>query len=134
MEKKKKEVAFRNKHFCAAEALEGIVMQLFLLEVRKRCFAPSIIWLHDGFGVLSAAEKHVRSVSVAILAQADWSRAGEASTSFSTMDDILRLMEGLRRDELVWLNTYLTERLRTLPPSAVPLPCLQAAQKHLWQA
>ena len=44
-------------------------MQLFLLEVRKRCVAPSIIWLHDGFwidkqvadGVLLAAEKYVRS-------------------------------------------------------------------------
>ena len=47
-----------------------IVMQLFLLEVRKRCFAPSILWLHDGFwidkqvddGVLVAAERHVRSL------------------------------------------------------------------------
>ena len=28
------------------------------------------------------------------------------------MDTILRLLEGLRRDELVWLNTYLTGRLR----------------------
>ena len=33
-----------------------------------------------------------------------------------TMDAILRLLEGLRRDELVWLNTYLTGRLRALPP------------------
>ena len=32
------------------------------------------------------------------------------------MDAILRLLEGLRRDELVWLNTYLTGRLRALPP------------------
>ena len=64
------EVAFRNRHFYAAEAIEGIVMQLFLLEVRKRCFTPSIIWLHDGFWidkqvddrVLAAAEKHVRSL------------------------------------------------------------------------
>ena len=64
------EVEFRNRHFYAAEAMEGIVMQLFLLEVRKRCFAPSIIWLHDGFwigkevdnGVLAAAERHVRSL------------------------------------------------------------------------
>ena len=60
----------RNRHFFAAEAMESIVMQLFLLEVRKRCFAPSIIWLHDGFwidrkvddGVLFAAERHVRSL------------------------------------------------------------------------
>ena len=32
------------------------------------------------------------------------------------MDAVLRLLEGLRRDELVWLNTYLTGRLRALPP------------------
>ena len=52
------------------EAIEGIVTQLFLLEVRKRCFAPSIIWLHDGFWidkhvdneVLFAAEKHVKTL------------------------------------------------------------------------
>ena len=52
------------------EAIESIVMQLFLLEVRKRCFAPSIIWLHDGFWidkhvdneVLFAAEKHVKTL------------------------------------------------------------------------
>ena len=38
-----------------------------------------------------------------------------------SMDTILRLLEGLRRDELVWLNTYLTGRLRAMPPpSAVP--------------
>ena len=63
------EVEYRNRHFYATEAMEGIVMQLFLLEVRKRCVAPSIIWLHDGFwidkqvadGVLVAAEKYVRS-------------------------------------------------------------------------
>ena len=64
------EVGFRNRHFYAVEAVEGIVMQLFLLEVRKRCFAPSILWLHDGFwidkqvddGILAAAERHVRSL------------------------------------------------------------------------
>ena len=63
------EVEYRNRHFYATEAMEGIVMQLFLLEVRKRCFAPSIIWLHDGFWidkqvadeVLLAAEKYARS-------------------------------------------------------------------------
>ena len=63
------EVEYRNRHFYATEAMEGIVMQLFLLEVRKRCVAPSIIWLHDGFwidkqvadGVLLAAEKYVRT-------------------------------------------------------------------------
>ena len=41
-----------------------------------------------------------------------------------TMDAVLRLLEGLRRDELVWLNTYLTGRLRALPPpttAAVPV-------------
>ena len=40
------DVAFRNRSFFAAEAIEGIVLQLFLLEVRKRCYAPSIIWTH----------------------------------------------------------------------------------------
>ena len=44
------EVDYRNRHFYATEAMEGIVMQLFLLEVRKRCFAPSIIWLQDRQG------------------------------------------------------------------------------------
>ena len=34
----------------------------------------------------------------------------------AAVDAILRLLEGLRRDELVWLNTYLTGRLRALPP------------------
>ena len=64
------EVEYRNRPFYATEAMEGIVVQLFLLEVRKRCFAPSIIWLHDGFwidkqvddGVLVAAERYVRSL------------------------------------------------------------------------
>ena len=52
----------------AAEAIEAIFMQLFLLEVRKRTDIPSIIWLHDGLWigsevddqVLFAAERHVR--------------------------------------------------------------------------
>ena len=35
-----------------------------------------------------------------------------------SMDTILRLLEGLRRDEIVWLNTYLTGRLRAIPPPA----------------
>ena len=64
------DVAFRNRSFFAMEAIESIVMQLFLLEVRKRCLAPSIIWLHDGFWidkhvdneVLFAAEKHVKTL------------------------------------------------------------------------
>ena len=34
------------------------------------------------------------------------------------MDTILRLLEGLRRDEIAWLNTYLTGRLRAMPPPA----------------
>ena len=55
---------------------------------------------------------------------------------FFTMDTILRLLEGLRRDELVWLNTYLTGRLRALPPPATATtpvqlpstpPCTDAA-------
>ena len=37
------------------------------------------------------------------------------------MDTILRLLEGLRRDELVWLNTYLTGRLRAMPPLLLQL-------------
>ncbi len=45
------EAASRNKHFFAVEAIEGIVMQLFLIEVRKRRVAPSILWLHDGFWI-----------------------------------------------------------------------------------
>ena len=64
------DVAFRNRSFFAAEAIEGIVMQLFLLEVRKRCYAPSIIWLHDGFWidkhidneVFFAAERHIKTL------------------------------------------------------------------------
>ena len=53
--------------------------------------------------------------------------AGEASTSFSNiMDNILRGLEDLSRQELVWLNTYLAGRLRALPPENVqqvhPLP------------
>ena len=58
----------KNKNYFAAGAVESIVMQLFLLEVRERCVAPSVLWLHDGFWidksvgdeVLYAAEWHVR--------------------------------------------------------------------------
>ena len=61
------DVEFRNRHFFAVEAVEGIVMQLFLIEVRKCCVAPSILWLHDGFwtdkgvedDIIFAAEGHV---------------------------------------------------------------------------
>ena len=64
------DVAFRNQSFFAAEAIEGIVMQLFLLEVRKRCYTPSIIWLHDGFWidkhiedeVFFVADRHVKAL------------------------------------------------------------------------
>ena len=47
------------------------------------------------------------------------SYAGEASTSLHLliMDSILRQLEGLSRNELVWLSTYLTGRLRALPPT-----------------
>ena len=45
---------------------------------------------------------------------------------FFTMDTILRLLEGLRRDELVWLNTYLTGRLRALPPPATATTPVQS--------
>ena len=42
---------------------------------------------------------------------------GRSPPAYShTMDTILRLLEGLRRDEIVWLNTYLTGRLRAMPP------------------
>ena len=64
----KVEALAKNRHFFAAEAIEAIFMQLFLLEVRKRTDIPSIIWLHDGVWigrevddqVLYAAERHVR--------------------------------------------------------------------------
>ena len=64
----KVEALAKNRHFFAAEAIEAIFMQLFLLEVRKRTDIPSIIWLHDGLWigsevddqVLFAAERHVR--------------------------------------------------------------------------
>ena len=63
----KVEALAKNRHFFAAEAIEAIFMQLFLLEVRKRTGIPSIIWLHDGLWigsevddqVLFAAERHV---------------------------------------------------------------------------
>ena len=62
------EALAKNRHFFAAEAIEAIFMQLFLLEVRKRTDTPSIIWLHDGLWIgrevddqiLHAAECHVR--------------------------------------------------------------------------
>ena len=64
----KVEALAKNRHFFAAEGIEAIFMQLFLLEVRKRTDIPSIIWLHDGLWigsevgdqVLYAAERHVR--------------------------------------------------------------------------
>ena len=64
----KVEALAKNRHFFAAETIEAIFMQLFLLEVRKRTDIPSIIWLHDGLWigcevddqVLYAAERHVR--------------------------------------------------------------------------
>ena len=64
------EALAKNRHFFAAEAIEAIFMQLFLLEVRKRTDIPSIIWLHDGLWIgrevddqiLYAAERHVRHI------------------------------------------------------------------------
>ena len=64
------EALAKNRHFFAAEAIEAILMQLFLLDVRKRTEKPSIIWLHDGLWIgkdvddqiLSASEKHVRQL------------------------------------------------------------------------
>ena len=38
---------------------------------------------------------------------------------FRIMDNILRELECLSRDELVWLSTYLAGRLRALPPASV---------------
>ena len=43
------------------------------------------------------------------------------------MDTILRLLEGLRRDEIVWLNTYLTGRLRAMPPPAAAAATAQVS-------
>ena len=43
------------------------------------------------------------------------------------MDTILRLLEGLRRDEIVWLNTYLTGRLRAMPPPAAAAATARAS-------
>ena len=43
------------------------------------------------------------------------------------MDTILRLLEGLRRDEIVWLNTYLTGRLRAMPPPATAAATAQVS-------
>ena len=53
------------------------------------------------------------------------SLAGEASTSFVLIITILREIEQLSRNELVWLNTYLAGRLRALPPASVHHSCPQ---------
>ena len=45
----------------------------------------------------------------------------------SSMDTILRLLEGLRRDEIVWLNTYLTGRLCAMPPLAAAAATAQVS-------
>ena len=39
----------------------------------------------------------------------------------------MRLLEGLRRDEIVWLNTYLTGRLRAMPPPAAAAATAQVS-------
>ena len=39
----------------------------------------------------------------------------------------LRLLEGLRHDEIVWLNTYLTGRLRAMPPPAAAAATARAS-------
>ena len=44
-----------------------------------------------------------------------------------SMDTILRLLEGLRRDEIAWLNTYLTGRLRAMPPPATAAATAQVS-------
>ena len=44
-----------------------------------------------------------------------------------SMDTILRLLEGLRRDKIVWLNTYLTGRLRAMPPPAAAAATAQVS-------
>ena len=49
----------KNRHFFAAEAIEAIFMQLFLVEVRKWVETPSIIWLHDGLWINREVENHV---------------------------------------------------------------------------
>ena len=76
----------KNRHFFAAEAIEAIFMQLFLLEVRKRTDTPSINWLHDGLWIgrevddqiLYAAESHVRRLL--------FPHANSASSLFSIVD------------------------------------------------
>ena len=47
------------------------------------------------------------------------------------MDTILRLLEGLRRDEIVWLNTYLTGRLRAMPPPAAAAATARVSAGHV---
>ena len=42
---------YRNRHFHSAETLETLFMRQVLQEVQQRCFAVSIIWLHDGFWI-----------------------------------------------------------------------------------
>ena len=49
----------RNRHFHSAETLETIFMRHVLQEVQQRCFAVSIIWLHDGFWICSSVRDDI---------------------------------------------------------------------------
>ena len=97
----------KNRHFFAAEAIEAIFMQLFLLEVRKRTDTPSIIWLHDGLWIgrevddqiLYAAESHVRHLL--------FPHSNSASSLFSIVD----------------LHEAWQSAVSTCPPPSPPVVC-----------
>ena len=50
---------YQNRHFHSAETLETIFMRRVLQEVQQRCFAVSIIWLHDGFWISSTVRDDI---------------------------------------------------------------------------
>ena len=50
---------YQNRHFHSAETLETIFMRQVLQEVQQRCFAVSIIWLHDGFWICSSVRDDI---------------------------------------------------------------------------
>ena len=50
---------YRNRHFHSAETLETLFMRQVLQEVQQRCFAVSIIWLHDGFWICSSVRDDI---------------------------------------------------------------------------
>ena len=50
---------YRNRHFHSAESLEAIFMRNVLLEVQRRSFAVSTIWLHDGFWICTSVRDNI---------------------------------------------------------------------------